>query len=128
MPLRHIWHLVASGDLNIDLSEKMTEYFRKHSLGAIERFFSNTFYPSYFLVNPRRAGGAFRRPPPTLRFFANSEKRRRAAPLFSDTFLYVPSAPSLEIPALGHLRSGHQVISSDPISVKFLQLHGGYSV
>ena len=48
MTLRQIRLLVTSGDLNIDLSENMTKYFRKYSLSAIQRFFSRLFIPLSF--------------------------------------------------------------------------------
>ena len=58
-------------------------------------------------------GGAFERPP--LRFFEDSEKTAaRSAAGFSPTLPPIFSATFVKISAQGHVRSGHQVRSSDP--------------
>ena len=65
-------------------------------------------------LNPRPAGGAFERPPP-LRFFEDSEKTAaRSAAGFSPTLPPIFSATFSKISTQGHVRSGHQVRSSDP--------------
>ena len=66
-------------------------------------------------INPRPAGGggAFERPP--LRFFEDSEKKTaRSAAGFSPTLPPIFSANFVKISAQDHVRSGHQVRSSDP--------------
>ena len=65
-------------------------------------------------INPRRAGGGTCLDAPPSQGFLH-------------TFLYVLFAPSLKISAQDHLRSGHQVRSSGPTSMKSLQLRRGYS-
>ena len=67
-------------------------------------------------VNPRPAGGggAFERPPP-LRFFEDNEKTAaRSAAGFSPTLPRIFSATFVKISTQCHVRSGHQVRSSDP--------------
>ena len=66
-------------------------------------------------LNPRPAGGgAFERPPP-LRFFEDSEKTAaRSAAGFSPTLPPIFSATFVKISTQCHVRSGHQVRSSDP--------------
>ena len=67
-------------------------------------------------INPRPAGGggAFERPPP-LRFSEGSEKTAaRSAAGFSPTLPPIFSATFVKISAQCHVRSGHQVRSSDP--------------
>ena len=66
-------------------------------------------------INPRPAGGgAFERPPP-LRFFEDSEKTAaRSAAGFSPTLPPIFSATFVKISTQCHMRSGHQVRSSDP--------------
>ena len=79
------------------------------------------------VFNPRPAGGgAFERPPP-LRFFEDSEKTAaRSAAGFSPTLPPIFSATFVKISAQGHVRSGHQVRSSDPTTkyVTFPSRHG----
>ena len=59
-------------------------------------------------------GVAFERPPP-LRFFENSEKTAaRSAAGFSPTLPPIFSATFVKISTQSHVRSGHQVRSSDP--------------
>ena len=59
-------------------------------------------------------GGAFERPPP-LRFFQDSEKTAaRSAAGFSPTLPPIFSATFVKISTQCHVRSGHQVRSSDP--------------
>ena len=58
-------------------------------------------------------GGAFERPP--LRFFEDSEKTAaRSAAGFSPTLPPIVSATFVKISTQCHVRSGHQVRSSDP--------------
>ena len=65
-------------------------------------------------INPRPAGGAFERPPP-LRFFEDSKKTAaRSAARFSPTLPPIFSATFVKISTQCHVRSGHQVRSSDP--------------
>ena len=66
-------------------------------------------------VNPRPAGGgAFERPPP-LRFFEDSKKTAaHSAAGFSPTLSPIFSATFVKISTQCHVRSGHQVRSSDP--------------
>ena len=66
---------------------------------------------TYF--NPRPAGGGRLNAP--LRFFEDSEKTAaRSAAEFSPTLPPIFSATFVKISAQGHVRSGHQVRSSDP--------------
>ena len=67
------------------------------------------------LLNPRPAGGgAFERPPP-LRFFDDSKKTAaRSAAEFSPTLSPIFYATFVKISTQFHVRSGHQVRSSDP--------------
>ena len=59
-------------------------------------------------------GGAFERPPPSG-FSRIAKKRRRAAPPgFHPPYPPVFCATFVKISAQGHVRSGHQVRSSDP--------------
>ena len=46
MTLRQNWHLMTSGDLNIDLSEKMTETLSIVLIQSNGALFSTPFYPS----------------------------------------------------------------------------------
>ena len=66
-------------------------------------------------LNPRPAGGgAFERPLP-LRFFEDSENTAaRSAAGFSPTLPPIFSATFVKISTQSHVRSGHQVRSSDP--------------
>ena len=76
-------------------------------------------YPEDEVAFFTRAGPGGGRLDAPLRFFKNSEKKqRRAAAHFLHTFLYILPAHFLKISAQGHLRSGHQVRSSDPTSEK----------
>ena len=60
-------------------------------------------------------GGAFERPPPPLRFFEDSKKTAaRSAAGFSPTLSPIFSATFVKISTQCHVRSGHQVRSSDP--------------
>ena len=73
--------------------------------------------PGLWRFNPRPAGGggAFERPPPPLRFFEDSEKTAaRSAAGFSPTLPPIFSATFVKISTQCHMRSGHQVRSSDP--------------
>ena len=68
---------------------------------------------THFNPRPAGGGGAFERPP--LRFFEDSEKTAaRSAAGFSPTLPPIFSATFVKISAQGHVRSGHQVRSSDP--------------
>ena len=59
-------------------------------------------------------GGRLNAPPP-LRFFEDSEKTAaRSAAGFSPTLPPIFSATFVKISAQDHVRSGHQVRSSDP--------------
>ena len=79
------------------------------------------------MLNPRPAGGAFERPPPL--FFEDSEKTAaRSAAGFSPTLPPIFSATFVKISAQGHVRSGHQVRSSDPTTKKTFQLRHGYNI
>ena len=73
-------------------------------------------YEVSLLLNPRPAGGgAFERPPPPLRFFEASENTAaRSAAGFSPTLPPIFSATFVKISTKCHVRSGHQVRSSDP--------------
>ena len=63
-------------------------------------------------INPRPAGGAFERPP---RFFEDSENTAaRSAAGFSPTLPPIFSATFVKISTKDHVRSVHQVRSSDP--------------
>ena len=70
--------------------------------------------PSRFSISRALlGGGAFERPP--FRFFEDSEKTAaRSAAGFSPTLPPIFSATFVKISAQSHVRSGHQVRSSDP--------------
>ena len=71
------------------------------------------YHPQAFLTRALLGGGAFERPP--LRFFEDSEKTAaRSAAGFSPTLPPILSATFVKISAQGHVRSGHQIRSSDP--------------
>ena len=66
------------------------------------------------VINPRPAGGGVWTPPP-LRFFEDSKKTAaRSAAGFSPTLSPIFSATFVKILTQCHVRSGHQVRSSDP--------------
>ena len=69
----------------------------------------------YVLTRALLGGGAFERPPPPLRFFEDSKKTAaRSAAGFSPTLPPIFSATFVKISTQCHVRSGHQVRSSDP--------------
>ena len=71
-------------------------------------------YWFYVLTRALLGGGAFERPPP-LRFFEDSKKTAaRSAAGFSPTLPPIFSATFVKISTQCHVRSGHQVRSSDP--------------
>ena len=68
---------------------------------------------THFLTRALLGGGAFERPP--LRFFEDSKKTAaRSAAGFSPTLSPIFSATFVKISTQCHVRSGHQVRSSDP--------------
>ena len=72
--------------------------------------------PSRARVNPRPAGGGGGRlNAPPLRFFEDSKKTAaRSAAGFSPTLSPIFSATFVKMSTQCHMRSGHQVRSSDP--------------
>ena len=67
----------------------------------------------HILTRALLGGGAFERPP--LRFFEDSEKTAaRSAAGFSPTLPPIFSATFVKMSTQCHVRSGHQVRSSDP--------------
>ena len=72
------------------------------------------FYLTWYF-NPRPAGGGGGRLNAPLRFFEDSENTvTRSAAGFSPTLRPIFSATFVKISTQGHVRSGHQVRSSDP--------------
>ena len=86
------------------------------ALGRYLRCFDKVYGVNLlFLFNPRPAGGGGRLNAPPLRFFEDSEKTAaRSAAGFSPTLPPIFSATFVKISPQGHVRSGHQVRSSDP--------------
>ena len=72
-------------------------------------------FPYDYRINPRPAGGGGVWAPPPLRFFEDSEKTAaRSAAGFSPTLPPIFSATFVKISTKCHMRSGHQVRSTDP--------------
>ena len=82
----------------------------------------------YFLnIRPDGGGGEVILTTPTG-FSRIAKKQRRTAPPFLHTFSYINLAPFQNISTQGHLRSGHQVRSSNLTKKKYLGFRRYYSL
>ena len=92
---KYLWNYVSAYSLSVKLTDPWVKY--------------------RVIINPRPAGGGGVWTPPPLRFFEDSKKTAaRSAAGFSPTLSPIFSATFVKILTQCHVRSGHQVRSSDP--------------